>query len=159
MDDILAFAARYGPAQPISPREAWEIESMLTARSQISGPAHSIVSDWLVRRAMKLKGWRTPYSWFRRTNVPKRWSIVSYHHPARLCWSWSLQLLIGRRVGGRWLQPWWSRRHGQTSIWIPHLIELHFHRQPYDNMLSGNAENLLTLLASEARQRQERGGA
>ena len=151
MKGALEMAAMYGPARPLTEREAWEVESMLQARQKLAGPSHSWASDWLVRKAMSLKGWRSPYAWFKRTSAPKDWVLVSYHHPARLCWSWALSIQLGRRVHGMWRRPWFHYS-GQFGINLPGIACIRFHRQPYDYMLSGNAEQLLTLLVEHAKE-------
>lgn len=154
MKYLMELAAQYGPAQPLSNRDAWEIESMLAARDRLKkiefcGPANSIISEWLVRKAMSLRGWRSPYEFFQRTNSPGLYILISYHHPAQLCWSWLISLQVGRRVQGRRL---WSAGFGRYTLRLPKLVQISFVRQPYDWMLSINAEQLLRLLCAHNRE-------
>ena len=72
--------------QPFTPRQAEEISRMLVIRALHKGPACAPIGEWLVKQAKKT--WPR-FAWFRgpsKTNSARTWTVVSYHHPAQLCW-------------------------------------------------------------------------
>lgn len=140
--DLLALAKRYGPARPLTKREAWYIDSALKAYETAKGPSRDIIGHWLIREAKRLRGWKSAYSFFHRTSAQGTYTIASYHHRAQLCWSWALHMSIGKRCIGRWFY----RYSGQTGFTIPGLISLQFHRQPYDGMVSGDVLSMFRML-------------
>lgn len=146
----LRLARRYGPVRVLTDREAWEIESALEASENTQGPAKAIIDSWLIGKAMSLGKWGSAYSWLTKTNAPGNWTVVAYHHPARLCWSWLVSVTFGKRAARGWkcFQPY---RYGQIAVWIPYVMEVRFCSQNYDWMLSGNAKNLLTFLCQHSR--------
>jgi hypothetical protein len=148
---MLKLAQMYGPARPLSDREAWYIDSALTAYGTIKGPGKEIIGDWLVAKAKTFKGWPSAYSFFNRTSKQRCWNIAAYHHPASLCWSWMMSVSIGRAVLGSWRHPFY-RFGGQVAICIPHVIEFRFHRQRSDWMVSLAAEQMLSFLCMHNRE-------
>jgi hypothetical protein len=123
--------------------------AMLDLKRSARGPVTGIIGDWLVARAKRMWPRYAGFQWFSRTNVRGNWTIVSYHHPAQLCWEWSLSFAIGKATCARSWNPlkWFYHYAGQTAIGIPMLAELRFHRQSYGYMLSNAAEHRLRTYA------------
>lgn len=127
-----------------SGHERHEIGAMLSLREDATGPLCRPIGNWLIGMAQRT--WPRPSGlrWFHKTNVKRQWVIVSYHHPARLCWSWALHVSLFRKGYGRLWKPF---RYGQCHARIPYLIEVSWHRQSYDWMLSRTAERRLEAVA------------
>ncbi|HEX9955502.1 MAG TPA: hypothetical protein VGB48_09865 [Allosphingosinicella sp.] len=129
----------------VSLHQRREIEGMLEL-SRTEGPARRVIEDWLVKRAIQLWPRRTGLRFFQRTNNSRRWLLVSYHHPARLCWSWLVDFAIFpplkmsgfRHIIWRWQRSWGFR--------VPGLFEVAWRRQDYDYMLSRNGRRRLICL-------------
>ena len=122
-----------------------QVLAMLKLKQTATGPIVSVIGDWLVNRAKRLPPRRTALHWFEKTNVPLRYNIVSYHHPAQLCWEWFLSVSFAWR-DTRWRKPsQWFRplRHGRASFTIPFLFEIAFTTQNYGWMLSSSSEDAL----------------
>lgn len=128
-----------------------EVNEMLKASETATGPAKAAVDEWLVRRAKDLPGWNRPVEVWSKTNVKWARVLVSYHHPAQLCWSWMIWLSFNRhdcrwRHPKRWFAPF---RFGQMSLTVPFLFRLSYHRQSYDWMLSSLAKQRLHHFANK----------
>lgn len=129
-----------------TPREAQTIERMLTLRSLHHGPACAPVGDWLVKQAKKtwprFAGLRGPS----KTNSKRSWTLISYHHPAQLCWLWSVWFTLFPRW--RPLRVWIGESFGQYWITLPFLFELRLHTQSDSSwMLSRAAKHRLRAIA------------
>lgn len=133
--DMLALAERH-----FTIRERQEIGAMLCVRETARGALCEPIGDWLVAAAQRTWPRLAGLRWFSETNCKRRWVIVSYHHPARLCWSWALHVTLFRKGYGKLWKPF---RYGQWHLRIPYLIEISWHRQSYDWMLSDNAKRRL----------------
>lgn len=158
MDETcLNVASWYGPARNIKEHQARDLVVLLDAYENSSGLAHAVLGDAVVSYLKRLRGWRSPYSFFRKTNVRGNWTLVSYHHRAQLCWEWALSISLGRAARGAFWKPWrWvGSRFGQTHIGIPYVFELRFHRQSYDWMVSGDAKQLIRMVRAYHRGEQE----
>lgn len=145
MDETcLNVASWYGPARDIKLGQARDLVCLLDAYKQARGMAKTVTGDAIVAYLKRIPGWRSPYKFFSKTNVRHQWAIVSYHHRAQLCWEWSLHFSVGKPARGKWWR-WFGSGYGQTFVSIPHLFEFRFHRQPYDWMVSGDAEQLIRM--------------
>lgn len=131
-------------SEKFSPRERHEIGAMLVARDNAQGPLRSVVGDWLVAKAVRTWPRMAGLRLFNKTNSKRHWVIVSYHHPARLCWSWGLHVTLFRKGHGKLFKGF---RYGQCHARIPYLIEISWHRQSYDWMLSRTAQQRLEAVA------------
>lgn len=149
---LLDMAKRYGPARKLDSREAWEIESALEASANVTGPAKRVIDTWLISRAMKLYPRFAGFRFFTKTSAWRDYSIVSYHHPARLCWSWSLSISFGKHGAYRWPYLFGFKGRNGWSVRVPFLFDLRFSKQNYDWMISRNVRNLLTFLCHAAVQ-------
>lgn len=155
MDEgCLNMASWYGPARNISEGQARDLVSLLDAYEQAQGIARAVLGDAIVAYLKRVPGWHSPYTFFRKTNVKRSWTLISYHHRAQLCWQWGLSLSLGRGVGGRWWR-WFGSYGGQTFVGIPRLFELRFTRQPYDWLVSGDAKQLIRMTHAYHRGQQE----
>lgn len=134
----------FDPGEFFSSRERYEIGAMLAAKECATGPICQPLGDWLVAMAQRTWPRLSGLGWFKKTNSKRRWSIVSYHHPARLCWSWSLHVTLFCKGHGPWWKPF---RYSQCHARIPYLIEISWMRQSYDWMLSSAAERRLAVAA------------
>lgn len=134
-----------------SNRERHEIGAMLTAKEAATGPICAPIGDWLVAMAQRTWPRVCGLWWLKKTNSKRRWVIVSYHHPARLCWSWSLQITLFRKGYGR---LWKGFKYGQWHARIPYLFEISWARQDYDWMLSFAAHERLETVALFAPRRE-----
>lgn len=148
-------ATRYGPAKAATSGRAYRLGQVADAYESAQGEAKVALGDWLIRQAMKLPGWRSPYSFFGRTSSKGLYNVASYHHPARLCWSWCLSLGVGPRHAPWRARPFWRSGYGQTCFVIPGILCLRFSRQTYDWMVSGNLRNMLRFLADAERMNRE----
>jgi hypothetical protein len=138
----------YDPARVFTSREQAEIGAMLADQDHAQGPLCRVVGDWLVAKAMRMWPRLAGLRWFHKTNCKRRWILVSYHHPARLCWSWSVHVSLFQRFGGKGLSRLWSGyRYGQAYLRLPYVIEIGWHRQSYDWMLSSTAKQRLEAVA------------
>ena len=145
---VLELASRYGPARNIDERAFRDLWHLWEGYKATKGIAHAAMGDAIVTYLKRIPGWRSPYKFFERTNCKGSWVLASYHHPAQLCWEWSVWLSVGKRAR-RSLKPWrwFYRRPRLTSFGIPFLFDISIHRQNYDWMISINAENLIAALA------------
>lgn len=125
------------------------IRAMLEIHARHKGAACEPVGLWLVAQAKQTWPRFAGLSWFKRTNIPARFTILSMHHPAQLCWSWSWSVSFNRRdVRWRSIRKWVSpMRYGSAWLVIPWLFEIRYSRQKYDWMLSRSASQRLTKLA------------
>lgn len=124
-------------------KQAQTIAAVLFEDSAAVGPMKSVLGEWLVREAMKLWPRFAGLSFFRRTSAARRFNIVTYHHPARLCWSWGLSVTFEKHGSYAWPYMFGYRRNGSWAVRLPWLLEVHWSRQSYDWMLSGNARQRL----------------
>jgi hypothetical protein len=145
---MVDFAKNYGPAQNIDRHASHDLTSLLEGYRATKGMAHAAMGDALVAYLKRISGWRSPYQFFTRTNVAGSWVLVSYHHPAQLCWEWSIWLSVGKQAR-RSSKPWRWFHHSSrnTSFGIPFLFDISIHRQNDGWMISGNAENLIKFVA------------
>ena len=127
-------------AEKFTDHERHEIGAMISLAENTTGPACSPLGDWLVAMAKRTWPRFAGLRWFHKTNSKRRWAVVSYHHPAQLCWSWSLHVSLFCKGYGRWWKPF---RYHQCHIRIPYLIELSWMRQSYDWMMSRTAKKRL----------------
>lgn len=141
-------ARNYGPAENIDERAIRDLTSLLDGYRATTGIAHVIMGDAVIHCLKRIPGWQSPYKFFSRTNCKGSWVLVSYHHPAQLCWEWSVWFSIGKRARRSW-KPWrwfrFSRRH--TSFGVPYLFDFTIHTQRDGWMVSGNAEQLIRFAA------------
>lgn len=154
---LIQLARRYGPARPLTPREAWYVDSALRAYGSARGPTKELIGNWIVAFAKKMRGWPSPYRFFRRTNVRHNWTIVSYHHRAQLCWEWCLSARIGKATCGRSANPrnWLRHYGGQFALGIPFVFEVHLSTQKSGWMVSGDALNMLRFLCEHHHAERE----
>lgn len=132
-------------------RDRAVILAMLDLKRTARGPGGGPIGVWLVKRAKQMwprfAGLKGPS----KTNVPWRYNVLAYHHPAQLCWEWFWSISFNRRDVA-WRSPTkWFRplRYNQAGFVLPFLFEISFHRQDYGYMLSSAAENRLRAYALE----------
>lgn len=121
---------------------AWAraVAGMLMEKDAVTGPVVEPIGEWLVGEAKKLWPRSAGWLWFGRTNVRRTWTIVSYHHPAQLCWSWSLWLhLFPTSRGDRFSKLGFHGYNENWALTLPYVFSFRFHRQRSDWMLSGDA--------------------
>lgn len=128
-------------------RERQEIGAMLTLRESARGPSCKPLGNWLVATAMRTWPRLSGLAFWKKTNSKRTWVLVSLHHPARLCWSWSVWIAFFRNSGGHGVGRFWRSYRGDWSLAIPRVLEISFHRQTYDWMLSITAQQRLEAAA------------
>lgn len=136
-----------GKPCPFTTEERYEIGSMLALRENARGPLCRPVGDWLVAKAQRTWPRFAGLDFWTKTNVRRCWLLVSYHHPARLCWSWLVRVAFFPRPYGKGLARFWYSLPRQWCLRIPYLIEISWSRQRSDWILSGNAQIRLGAVA------------
>lgn len=129
-------------SDPFTIRERQELAAMWEIRARHKGAACKPAGDWLVRQMKRtwprFAGWRGPS----KTKSKRTWVLASYHHPAQLCWLWSVWFTIAP-TDGHWWRLWGVY---STNFWfgVKYLFRVSVHRQPhYSWMLSRNAARRL----------------
>ncbi len=146
-------------AEPIR-RYAQTVAAVMFEDTAATGPLKAFYGEWLVREAMRLWPRWSGLRFFQKTNTARSFLIASYHHPARLCWSWSLgiEFTLFRRRAYLWPFNFGYWRDGNWVIRLPYVLELRWSRQRYDWILSSAAKQRLahivdsTLGTAERRQ-------
>lgn len=128
-------------------KERYEIGSMLTVHELHKGPACKPIGDWLVGMAQRTWPRWSGVAFFHRTNVRRLWTVISYHHPARLCWSWSIKIGLFQDFYGKGFGRFWRSYRGNWHLIIPFVVEISWTRQSYDWMLSSTAKKRLSEVA------------
>jgi hypothetical protein len=130
----------------IDRRDAQAVAIMYDLHEKYNGGACEPLGTWLVSRAKRtwprFAGFRGPS----KTNVKRRWAVISYHHPAQLCWLWSVWFTLVP-TDGHWWRLWGGYRH---DVWfgMKYVFRVSIHRQPgYAWMLSGQAKARLKAIA------------
>lgn len=122
-----------------TPRERQEIVAMWEIHARHKGAACKPVGSWLVQQMKRtwprFAGWRGPH----KTNSKRSCTLISYHHPAQLCWLWSVWF-TAFPTDGKWGLRWGGYR-GNSWFAVKYLFRVSIHRQPhYSWMLSSNAK-------------------
>lgn len=70
------------------------------------------------RAKRKERGWFAGLDFWKRTNVPSRYTLLSRHWPHRLCWDWSISVGLVRPLydGSRKVSFILSRKHRILDI-------------------------------------------
>lgn len=140
----------------VEQKQAQTIAAVLFEDTAAVGPMKQVHGEWLVREAARLWPVWAGLRFFSRTSQTQRYLLASYHHPARLCWSWSLSAQFGRHGSYRWPYLFGYRDARGWAVRLPWLVEISFTRQTYDWMLSSAGKQRLmhivdTVLASRGR--------
>lgn len=134
-------------ARAFTDHERHEIGAMLALKEDATGPRCRPIGNWLVAMAQRAWPRFAGVRFWKKTNSNRAWVLVSYHHPARLCWSWSIWITLFRDFGGNGLRRFWSSYNGNWNLRIPFVVEIGWHRQSYDWMLSDNGKRRLEAAA------------
>lgn len=130
----------------ISWKDARAVAVMYDIHEKNKGGACEPIGNWLVKRAKKtwprFAGLKGPS----KTNGKRQWTLMSYHHPAQLCWLWAVWFTLCP-TDGHWWQLWGGYRH-QKWVGAKYLFRISLHRQPgYAWMLSSIARMRLQEIA------------
>lgn len=138
-------SGREGAGVDVEPKQAQTIAAVLFEDTAAVGPMKKVHGEWLVREAARLWPMWAGIRFFGPTSQRAQYLLASYHHPARLCWSWSLSLTftLFRRSPYLWPYKFGYWRDGNWAIRIPYLAELRWSRQTYDWMLSNAGKQRL----------------
>lgn len=126
--------------QTFTGHERHEIAAMLALRDGATGSVVVPIGNYLVAMAKRTWPRLAGFAFWKKTNRKRSRVLVSYHHPACLCWSWFVVLSAFPAAYGKGLYRWFYRYSGQWRLTIPFVIEVYWHRQHSDWMLSRNAE-------------------
>lgn len=127
-------------------KDARAVAIMYDLHEKYKGGACEPLGRWLVARAKRTWPRFAGYRFFRKTNVKRAWVVVSYHHPAQLCWSWLVSFDLFPPRYGKCL----GNSFGRTWLKVPYLFGISLSRQPhYAWMLSSTAKMRLQAIAQQ----------
>lgn len=137
-----------GPLKRVSKhRRADALRGVLDLQEIARGPSVQPIGNWLFDVVKGTWPRWVGYKFFRKTSDKRSFIIASFHHPARLCWSWSFSIRLKPSRGAKHIFNV-SGRFGQYWLRIPFVCEFNLTRQSYDWMLSGDAKRRLNAMAS-----------